>query len=117
GGTWITAHSATDEGCDAAHCNGLNFCRSAQKMNFFSALIWCKSIGHKLTDVETVCPNGLASGQTCANANNFGNVWTDMPSPSNSNRMVYLSGKNQLMLNHDSGNRNNSASLNAICKE
>ncbi|MBP5344197.1 MAG: hypothetical protein J6Y85_03905 [Alphaproteobacteria bacterium] len=66
-GTWITAHSSTDSGCDAAHCNGKNFCRSNVKMNWFSALIWCHSIGRELTDLETACPNGLASGNTCAN--------------------------------------------------
>jgi len=66
-GTWITAHSPTDEGCDAAHCNGKNFCRAPKPMNYWSALIWCQSIGHKLPDIETLCPSGLASGSTCAN--------------------------------------------------
>ena len=66
-GTWITAHFSTDSGCDANHCNGKNFCRSNVQMNWFSALIWCHSIGRELTDLETACPNGLASGNTCAN--------------------------------------------------
>ena len=61
-GTWITAHSATDDGCDAAHCNGLNFCRSPQTMNLWSAAIWCKSIGRELADVETACPKGMSLG-------------------------------------------------------
>ena len=87
-GIWVTAHSATDDGCDAAHCNGLNFCRRKVNMNWFSALIWCKSIGHKLTDIETACPNGLASSETCANLEpyiprdyRFG-FWTSIPSTS-----------------------------------
>ena len=67
-GTWVTAHSATDEGCDAAHCNGMNFCRSQNnQLNWWSALIWCKSIGRELADMESMCPNGLSSGNTCAN--------------------------------------------------
>jgi len=66
-GVWITAHAATDDGCDAAHCNGKNFCRAPKTMNYWSALIWCKSIGHNLPDIETLCPNGLNSGGTCAN--------------------------------------------------
>ena len=75
-GTWITAHSPTDDGCDAAHCNGRNFCRSNVKMNWWSALIWCKSIGRELTDIETACPNGLASSRTCANLyNRQGDCW------------------------------------------
>ena len=68
-GTWIIAHSPTDSGCDANHCNGLSFCRSNATMNWWSGVIWCKSIGHELTDIETACPNGLSSGRTCANLN------------------------------------------------
>ena len=67
-GTWVTAHSPTDAGCDEAHCNGLNFCRSQNnQMNWWSAMIWCKSIGHKLVDLETACPGGLVQDRTCAN--------------------------------------------------
>jgi len=66
-GTWVTAHSPTDDGCDAAHCNGLHFCRSNVSMNWWSAMIWCKSIGHKLVDLETACPGGLVQDRTCAN--------------------------------------------------
>jgi len=67
-GEWITAHSPTDEGCDAAHCNGLNFCRSVNvAMNWWSAVIWCRSLGRELVDLETACPKGLASSGTCAN--------------------------------------------------
>jgi len=75
-GTWVTAHSPTDSGCDAAHCNGRNFCRSNVSMNWWSALIWCKSIGRELADIETACPNGLASGRTCANLKDrMGDQW------------------------------------------
>ena len=80
-GTWITAHSATDSGCDAAHCNGKNFCTNKVKVNWWSALIWCKSIGHKLTDIETACPHGLASSSSCANLNGkiSWRYWTNTP--------------------------------------
>ena len=27
-GTWIAAHLPDDDGCDTAHCNGMNFCTS-----------------------------------------------------------------------------------------
>ena len=82
-GTWITAHSPDESGCDAAHCNGLNFCKSPQGMNWFSALIWCKSIGRKLAEVETACPNGLASGGACANLKDMYWCWLNMPAPGN----------------------------------
>ena len=75
-GTWITAHSATDAGCDSAHCNGLNFCQSNVSMNWWSAFVWCKSIGHELVDLETACPKGMASGGSCANLANKVAFWT-----------------------------------------
>ena len=80
-GTWITAKSATDAGCDAAHCNGLSFCRSPQGMNWWSAVIWCQSIGHQLADIEVACPNGRSSGNTCANLSGIlsGLVWFSTP--------------------------------------
>ena len=78
-GTWITSHAATDSGCDAAHCNNRNFCRSNVQMSWFSALIWCQSIGRTLTDVETACPNSL-SNNTCANLKeNLSQNWTSTP--------------------------------------
>ena len=65
-GTWITAHSPDESGCDANHCNGRNFCRSNVKMNWWSALIWCKSIGRELASIEDACPNSIST-LTCAN--------------------------------------------------
>ena len=75
-GTWITAHSPDESGCNANHCNGRNFCRSNVMMNWWSALIWCKSIGRELTDIETACPRGLSSS-SCANlkSKGGGNCW------------------------------------------
>ena len=84
-GTWITAHSPTDSGCDAAHCNGMNFCVSNVIMrSWFSALIWCKSIGREMADIETACPNGLSASRTCANLNGKYSkcAWTSTPVPS-----------------------------------
>ena len=67
-GTWITAHSATDSGCDAAHCNGKSFCISGIRMNWWSGLIWCQSIGHQLTSFANLCPNTPVDGSmVCAN--------------------------------------------------
>lgn len=81
-GTWVTAHSATDEGCDAAHCNGVSFCQSPNTVTWWSAFTWCKGIGKKLVDLETACPNGLASSNTCANLQNIlpRRAWTNVPS-------------------------------------
>ena len=81
-GTWITAHPPDDDGCDAAHCNGRNFCMGPQNVHWWGALLWCKSIGRELTDLETACPNGLASSYTCANlTGKIRDCWTTTPAP------------------------------------
>ena len=85
-GTWITAHSPDDDGCDAAHCNGMNFCRGPTRVNWWSALIWCKSIGRELASIEDACPNGLSSGNTCVNIGSSW-IWTSTPS---GNKAAYV---------------------------
>ena len=85
-GTWVVAKSATDSGCDTAHCNGMTFCRSNNHMNWWSALVWCKSIGHKHASFAHLCPGiptemGLPKG-ACANISGRDDayfVWTDLP--------------------------------------
>ena len=90
-GQWITAHSATDSGCDANHCNGLTFCEQPLRVNWWSALLWCQSIGHKLVDIETACPKGLSVG-ACANLN--GRVidlgWTSTPVSGTASRSYFI---------------------------
>ena len=82
-GTWITAHLPDDDGCDTAHCNGMNFCKSAQNMNWFSALIWCQSIGHKLVEFSSACPGSIPDvrASTCANLKGKSSGWgyTSLP--------------------------------------
>ena len=79
-GTWLTAHKTTDSGCDAAHCNGKSFCRSNVTLNWFNALVWCKSIGHNLVSWENLCPGtplgpNNATG-ACPNVKGVGgNLW------------------------------------------
>ena len=84
-GTWITAHSATDDGCDAAHCNSMNFCISNVSMNLFSALIWCQSIGRKLASLDHACPGIPTTSGPCANLNlnTCKNGWTSMTTGTN----------------------------------
>ncbi|MBP5343954.1 MAG: hypothetical protein J6Y85_02645 [Alphaproteobacteria bacterium] len=117
GGTWITAHSPTDSGCDAAHCNGLNFCQSPQKMNWFSALIWCKSIGHKLVSFEHLCP-GIPTAANdngpCTNIKSRGVSWgwTNLPSGSQNAFTV------ELVNGHSHNNAaRSSASTWAVCEQ
>ena len=111
-GTWITAHLPTDDGCDAAHCNGMNFCRSSQKMNWWSALIWCKSIGRELTDIETACPKAISSSSICQNlyGPNKTDFWTTTPASSD---MTYKLGNSGREIQAFSRSRNSGA---ALCK-
>ena len=124
-GTWITAHSPDDDGCDAAHCNGLSFCRSIQEMNWFSALIWCKSIGRELTDPETACPNGFASGGACANlagtgasAGQTNYLWTITPSINKVGYSQLVNGVGPKIRDSDGtyNARNNTQRMHAFCK-
>ena len=97
-GIWTTANKATDtdKGCDANHCNGLNFCQSPVRLNWWSALIWCKSIGHKLVELETACPNGLSASFSCANLKgrlmDSGSSATQMPGGISNSYLVLNNG-------------------------
>ena len=95
-GTWITAHSPDESGCEVIDadtstpmCNGKNFCRSPNGMNFWSAVIWCKSIGRTLAPLSSACPKIYPNG-TCANlkgkisSGNWNwNSWLNTPYSSN----------------------------------
>ncbi|MBP5344500.1 MAG: hypothetical protein J6Y85_05465 [Alphaproteobacteria bacterium] len=82
-GKWITAHATTDTGCDANHCNGKNFCSSGVPMNWWSSLIFCQSIGHKMVSWDNLCPGTIYKvGANCANIKGVdgnGAAWTDIP--------------------------------------
>ena len=85
-------------------------------MNWFSALIWCKSIGRELADVETACPNGLASGVTCANLKeNLTQNWTSTPCKTKS---AYLLESRYTLWCDDSWVNRSGTSYNgyALCK-
>ena len=113
-GTWITAHSPDEDGCDTNHCNELNFCQSTSTMNWWSAIIWCQSIGHKLADIETMCPNGLPSG-TCANLKNTSAAgWSSTPSTSDK---AYEYAENQIRGTNVWDVRTDSQSRRAFCME
>jgi len=112
-GTWITAHSATDEGCDSIHCNGKNFCRSNVELNWWSGFIWCQSIGRELADVETACPNSFASG-FCANLKGNNQwMWLDGVCASGL-AYVFRPKTNELLCNSSYTPRSNKAYI--LCK-
>jgi len=94
-GTWVTAYNQSDTGCDANHCNGMNFCRSNVRLNWWSALIWCKSIGRQLADLETACPHAISSGTICKNL--YGRVgvdfWMSTPASSTTAYIAGMSGR------------------------
>ena len=80
GGTLITAHAATDPGCDSKTCNGKTFCKSDKAMNWWSAFAWCESQGRTLAEFSKMCPGvSQAPANTtgdCPNLQGKGdNVW------------------------------------------
>ena len=60
GGTLITANSASHDDVDCGEnnkfCNGHTFCKSDNKMNWWSAFTWCKSNGRNLASFAMACP-------------------------------------------------------------
>jgi len=117
-GQWITAHSSTDSGCDAAHCNGLSFCKSPQVMTWFSALTWCKSIGHKLVDFNHLCP-GIPTGLNgttgaCANVQGISSGWGWTATPRDDRKSFAITLHNGSIDYNGERNHNN---VYAICAE
>ena len=117
-GKWITAHSPDESGCDANHCNGRNFCRSNVMMNWWTAFIWCKSIGRELTDPETACPNGISASYTCPNLKgNNGECWTNLIGSSGRNTLRVATSNGGLTGNNDGTNYGSrSGRFYALCK-
>ena len=92
-GTWITALAATDSGCDANHCNGMNFCAGPVGMNWFSAYIWCQSIGHKFASYNHLCPGAPTGQGPCVNIPSMSKAfWTDIPSGTTDALIYYPNG-------------------------
>ena len=58
GGSVITAHKSTDEGCTATTCNGRKFYVSDKKVNWWTAITWCHANGMELASLAEACPPG-----------------------------------------------------------
>ena len=85
GGTPITSHKATDEGCDSDTCNEHIFCKSNKSMNWWSAFAWCESQNRKLADLSVMCPGvsqtSISMEGGCPNlwgVANTGFVWSSL---------------------------------------
>ena len=98
GGTLITAHVATDTGCDSKTCNGKTFCKSDKAMNWWSAFTWCESQGRTLAEFSSMCPgvSQAPAGTTgdCPNLQGKGDnqwVWSSLAYGSDNAVVVNLS--------------------------
>ena len=71
GGVEVTAHTtATNSKCQKSgvnYCNGKTFCVSNRMMNWWSAILWCRSNGRELVALEEACPNWSTENNTCPN--------------------------------------------------
>ena len=91
GGTIVTAHVPTDEGCSQTTCNGRKFYISLNEngtwngwgnLNWWSAHMWCEANGLKLATLAEACPPGNPSVGPCPNLSgllppNYG-VWVNL---------------------------------------
>ena len=114
GGTLITTHSASDEGCTSATCNGKTFCKSDKAMTWWSAFTWCESQGRTLADFAVMCPGvSQTPANTTGDCPNLqglaesGWVWSSLAYGSNSAIVVHLSSG--AVLNVDGRNVNHYA--------
>ena len=59
--------------------DGTTFCKSNQKMNWWSAFTWCESQGRKLANLSKMCPNVSQVPRNedgdCPNLQGKGDVW------------------------------------------
>jgi len=94
GGTVIQANSyGNDKGglCNdpsdsnlTTNCNGKRFCKSGNKMNWWSAFTWCESIGGRLVSFGSMCPgiqtkpNNVAGACPNLKGTGTGYVWANM---------------------------------------
>ena len=118
GGVWVKANSATDtdKGCDSAHCNAKEFCRSPKKMNWWSAFAWCESIGAKLVDLESACPNAITNNFFCANLNGMSDkVFTNTPYNYAGSGQIYCVYSNGSMTHGANGQTKDS--FCALCEQ
>ena len=91
GGTWLTAHKATDEGCSPSLCNEKTFYVSNKTMNWWSAWTWCVANGGRLARFQSLCPGNVAypNQERCLNLPNETFVWTDKSSDEGKALVLY----------------------------
>ena len=124
GGTWVTSNTtATRSECslkNGAVCNGKTFCRSnARKLNWWSAMAWCKKNGMQLASLESLCPE-TDIGVQCENGwGRWGATWTRTTTSSTTAIMVhpnYLRPQVGSRSTADAGHAENGW-LRAMCEE
>ena len=118
GGSTITSHKATDEGCDLKTCNEHTFCKSNKDMNWWSAFAWCESQNRKLADFTTMCPNVSQSASNisgdCPNLHGVGGdvgLWSSLASDK-WNAFLVNSSSGAIF----TGSRNSPAVRRAFCE-
>ncbi len=112
-----------EAGTEITGKNGHVYCRSNNKMNWWSAGAWCEAQGRHLATMEEMCPdtgeglNNAWDGSTgvgkCANLNvgvSGPSVWSSLASGSSKAFNVYLNGNV-----YNTRNRTDDSSDAAFC--
>ena len=103
--------------------NGTKFCKSDQRMNWWSAFAWCDSQNLKLADLATMCPNTsqtpAGTAGDCPNLQDVGEgpVWSSLAN--GDWKAIYVSLPSGAV---DSANRTHATSqtyahYHALCSE
>ncbi len=103
----VSAHAKVTGGCADGTGDLLtgkvsgSYCQSQIKMNWWSAIAWCKSFGAELIDLTDDCHAGEVPGSTvsCPNLEGMGPAWTINTPKSNE---AYIVNTNGMVSSHDS---------------
>ena len=64
----VTSWDSTN--CDSTRgvvttINGNTFCKSKEKMNWWSAFSWCQAMGGRMPSIQEICPGEIVAGRPC----------------------------------------------------
>ena len=79
------SNCTSDKGGEIVTVSGQTFCRSAEKMNWWSAYTWCQAMGGHLPTVTELCPTASSITHSASCGRNYGkDIWTATPMGANS---------------------------------
>ena len=110
------AYAKCDGGSEVTNSVGTTFCKSNEKLNWWSAAVWCKANGLHLATMYEMCPSwdGNTGSGKCPELQGTGNVYARSATAHVSDRLfgVHLSDGSV----HNTGFRNEDSYDYAFCR-